>query len=468
MAHAFGERYELSVPLYLFLLAGAGVVLLSFWLMLPRKVTASKLIRKPDPGTVGSQPGPWVAASIAALAGLIAIGLFGTQEVAENLLPTVFWVVVWIAVPLSCGLVGDWTANLNPFAALAKLADSVRLRRFLLGREQPLAWPKWLGWWPAVLLFFVVVCGELIFNQTAVIPGVTAVGLLAYAVISAFLGMLYGRTWLERGELFAVLFNTWGRLGYFRFDAPGRQGFAGGFRVPYAAELSRVVFVLLLLVSVGFDGLLSTPAWNNLTNNLPEILAPGTGVHELFLGAVFIALVVAIWAFFSSLALAVSRVGAHNLRSQAALAGLLPSLVPISFGYLLAHYLNYLLINGQLLFPLLGNPIGKESWPLRLPYPFNDSFDPNIHLLPTAFYWYIAVLAIVAAHVIAVIIAHRHLGTASRDKQKARRSEYPWVVAMVVYTILSLWLLAQPLAQEDTHSDESVIPQSTSRSHTDT
>lgn len=30
----------------------------------------------------------------------------------------------------------------------------------------------------------------------------------------------------------------------------------------------------------------------------------------------------------------------------------------------------------------------------------------------------------------------------------ARRSDYPWLVAMVAYTMLSLWLLAQPLVKE--------------------
>jgi hypothetical protein len=30
----------------------------------------------------------------------------------------------------------------------------------------------------------------------------------------------------------------------------------------------------------------------------------------------------------------------------------------------------------------------------------------------------------------------------------ARRSEWPWIVAMVGYTMTSLWLLAQPLVQE--------------------
>jgi hypothetical protein len=114
----------------------------------------------------------------------------------------------------------------------------------------------------------------------------------------------------------------------------------------------------------------------------------------------------------------------------------------------LAHNLQYVLVNGQLLFPLIGNPIGKESWPIHLPFPFNDSFEPHIHMLPGAFYWYVAVVVIVAVHIMAVVLAHRHLGGMAGNIQKARHSEYPWIVAMVGYTMLSLWLLAQPLVRE--------------------
>jgi Na+/proline symporter len=114
----------------------------------------------------------------------------------------------------------------------------------------------------------------------------------------------------------------------------------------------------------------------------------------------------------------------------------------------MAHYLQYLLINGQLMFPLLGNPTGDASWPLHLPYPFNDSFEPNVHILPTSAAWYVAVAVIVIVHILAVFVAHAHLGSSAKDPEQAKRSEYPWIAAMVAYTMLSLWLLAQPLVKD--------------------
>jgi hypothetical protein len=148
---------------------------------------------------------------------------------------------------------------------------------------------------------------------------------------------------------------------------------------------------------------------------------------------------------FGAFAYAAARVGRHGVGPRAALAGLLPSLLPIAFGYLLAHNLQYLLVNGQLLGPLLGNPTGQHTF--GLPFPFNEDFDPKPAFLPTALYWYVGVAAIVGAHVLAVVLAHRYLTRRGADPRAAHLSEYPWLAAMVGYTMVSLVLIAQPLTQ---------------------
>jgi hypothetical protein len=450
LAHAFGQRYELPIPLSLFLLAGAGVVLLSFFLVINRHVTKTPRNTTLDELPVRETHWLWMALSLIGLTGAVAAGFTGSQEVAENIVPTLFWVVIWVGVSLSCGVIGDWTQPLNPFANLAKLADRRSFRRLLLGRDQPYAWGAWLGWWPAAALFCAVIAAELIFNQTMTLPANLALALLTYAVASAFMGLVFGRRWLQRGEVFTVLFDTWGRLGAFRFGASGRRGFLGGLDVPFAATASRVAFVILLLSSVSFDGLLSTPLWSRFATGLPDSLSAGTVGYAVLALLAFAGVSLLLWGMFTLFAMGVSRAGGRRQTPLQALTGLLPSLLPISFGYLLAHYLQYLLVNAQLMLPLLGNPTGSENWPLLLPYPFNDNYEVNVHILPTSAAWYIAVAVIIAAHVLAVILAHRHLAGATTDATAARRSEYPWIAAMVAYTMLSLWLLAQPLVKEDT------------------
>jgi hypothetical protein len=296
--------------------------------------------------------------------------------------------------------------------------------------------------------FFLVACGELVYNQTATLPRVTAYGLLAAVMLSVGMGLLFGvDAWLSRGEMFSVLFSTWGRLGYFRFGAPGRRGLFGGLDVPFEPVISRLLFVLMLLVSVSFDGLISTPAWRGVRLRMDHLTGGSVVGDDTLSVLVFGLLAAATLVVFGLFALAVARTGGHAATPVAALSGLLPSLLPIAFGYLLAHNLQYLLVNGQLLIPLLGNPDGTEGgqW---LPAPFDAGFQVHRNLLPPAFYWYTAVAVIVAAHIVAVFLAHRHLAEAGATRVNARRSEYPWLVAMVAYTMLSLWLLAQPLVQE--------------------
>jgi hypothetical protein len=359
----------------------------------------------------------------------------------------VFWLIIWIAVPLSVGLLGDWTRPVNPFAFLGRIADRSALRRALLGSPQPVTWPGWLGWWPAVALFFTAACGELVFNLRVTVPGNTALALTSYAALSMFAGFLFGSRWLERGEMFTVLYSTWGRLGFFRFGSPGARGFAGGLAVPFQASASRISFVLLLLVSVNFDGLLSTPRWIMFERSLPGALVVHPDRLESFRVATFVLLALSLALVFSVFAYTAASIGKQRSGFRQGLTGLLPSLLPIAFAYLLAHNIEYLVVNSQLLFPLLGNPAGVGWWP-RLPFPFNDSYEVHPNVLPNGLYWYVSVVVIVVAHIIAVLLAHRHLGSRQPDPSAARASEYPWLVVMVAYTMLSLWLLAQPLVTE--------------------
>jgi hypothetical protein len=447
LAHAFGRRYDLPVPLLLFVAGGGAVVFASFLLIAPTAVAAGSVATRPDRSgrRLGTSTVRWIVAGVLLL--LIVVGFGGSQAVAENILPTVFWLLVWVAVPVSCGVFGDWTRYANPFVNVALLADRGELRRLLLGGPR-LAWPKWLGWWPATILFFLLVCSELIYNSTMTLPRMVALGLVVYTLITFWGGLVFGaEAWLERGEAFSVLFATWGRLGWFRFGAPGSRGFLGGLRdTAFEATPSRVAFVLLTLVSVSFDGLVSTPTWRNLRLKLPAAYQLGTARYKIGETLALLALLGIVWLLLQAFAAAVSRVGRLGRSSFSTLALLLPSMLPISFGYLVCHNADYLAINGQLMLPLLGNPAGLARWP-HFPYPFNDSYEPNINLVPTSVIWYCQVALIIAVHIAAIVIAHRDLAHAVSERRRARLAEWPWIVAMICYTMTSLWLLAQPVAK---------------------
>ncbi|MGH8861542.1 MAG: hypothetical protein ACRDVG_09970 [Jatrophihabitantaceae bacterium] len=434
LAHAFGERVELPIPLIAFVLGGAAVVAASFAVVVPTPVQA-----RPEEPSDSTHVRPVTA--LAGVVGLVLVaalcwaGLAGVQELAENILPTTFWVYVWVIVPLLCGLIGDFTSGSNPFGFLAQLGELLRRKR------NP--WPSWLGWWPAVTLLAAGTLAELVFNSATTLPRFIAWLLIGYAAYCVVMGAVFGAgPFRGRGELFTVLFGAWGRLGWFRFGSPGRRGFAGGLEAPFERSVSRSVFMLMLLVSISFDGLLSTPQWRRLEQRHFAF----DDVHgiEAFRSVAFVVLTVALYALFLLFSLAVSRAGGGRVGVAETLSRLLPSLVPIAFGYLLAHYLQYVLINGQLILPLLGAP-GGAGTNLHLPYPFNDSYEVHAKFLPNSFYWYVDVAVIVAVHIAAVVLAHRSLARVGTSERTARRAEYPWIVAMVAYTSLSLWLLAQPL-----------------------
>jgi hypothetical protein len=285
-----------------------------------------------------------------------------------------------------------------------------------------------------------------VFNQTTTLPRVIAWMAIGYGALCLLMGALFGaQAWRERGELFGVLLSTWGRLGWLRFGMPGLRGFAGGLQNSFERSVSRTVFVVLLLASITYDGVLSTPQWARFEVHLvPPVGHPHK--QELVRTVGFVVLILILYALFTLFALAVRHAG-RLASTRTTLSGLLPSLVPIAFGYLLAHYLQYILINGQLILPLLGAP-GGAGTNLHLPYPFNDSYEVHTHFLPNGFYWYLAVAVIVAAHIVAVVLAHGYLGRAQTSPRDARRAEYPWIIAMIGYTSLSLWLLAQPLAKK--------------------
>jgi uncharacterized membrane protein len=119
-----------------------------------------------------------------------------------------------------------------------------------------------------------------------------------------------------------------------------------------------------------------------------------------------------------------------------------PTLLPIALAYHVAHYLSYLLVAGQVVIPLASDPLGR-GWDLFGTAHYKIAVD----IVGARFAWYTSVTVIVAGHVLAMYIAHRlALGRFSAPRT-ARRSQYPLAALMVTYTMLSLWILAQPIVE---------------------
>ena len=116
------------------------------------------------------------------------------------------------------------------------------------------------------------------------------------------------------------------------------------------------------------------------------------------------------------------------------------SLVPIAIAYHLSHYLSYLLITGQQIIPLASDPFGR-GWDLL----GTADYKMDIGILNAKIVWYVAVISIVIGHVIAVYLSHITALWVFEDRHAALRSQIPMLVLMIGYTMVSLWILSQPI-----------------------
>ena len=114
--------------------------------------------------------------------------------------------------------------------------------------------------------------------------------------------------------------------------------------------------------------------------------------------------------------------------------------MPIAVAYHLSHYVSLLLTTGQLIIPLISDPMGL-GWDLF----GTASYRTNIGFASPAVIWYFSLTAIVVGHAIAVFLAHSVAVRVFGNRDAALASQIPMVGLMVAYTMLSLWIVAQPI-----------------------
>jgi hypothetical protein len=101
-----------------------------------------------------------------------------------------------------------------------------------------------------------------------------------------------------------------------------------------------------------------------------------------------------------------------------------------------------LLIAGQLIIPLSSDPFGI-GWNLF----HTTHYRIDIGIVGAKFVWYTAVTTIVIGHILAVYLAHTMALRVIGDHRRALKSQVPMLFLMVSYTMISLWILAQPIVE---------------------
>ena len=482
-AHALGGIFTLPVPLGLYLVAAGATVAVSF--------AVAVLVVRPA-GPVASYPTRPLSAALASrsLAILQVLGLawwFGTILLGLVLDPispfpaVLFWIGVWVGLPIIAVLIGNPWPALSPFRTLFTLLERLAGLIGFDHLDAGLRYPASLGRWTAAILLIAGVWAELILpDRTA--PSTLAVLLGGYTVFTLVGMILFGRiSWLRNAELFEVYLGWLGRVGPIGrrvveprtcegcseecdpahcVDCPEcavaaepderrpelRPWFAGLTEVG-SAGWSDAAFIVLVLSGVTYDGLQETAPFGSAMNLLFTALLPVIGAVNTVL-VVQTILLVALWLAFLGVFILASWVTlrVHDPNRQPPALGSVvgayaATLLPIAGGYLIAHYLT-LLVQGVAWIPtLIADPTSTVA--------------PPLNWIPISAVWYLSVGAIVLGHVAAVVLAHRR---ALRDSaHRPILAGLPLVVLMVGYTVLSLWIIAQPITLEPSPSPAAVV-----------
>jgi len=477
--HVFVEPYRPPIPELFYLAGSAAAVLVSFVLAGLFAKSNQGYRNYPRIRLHAWEAGEprlrvWVVqflelCSFLLFALVIATGFFGNSHPLHNFSPTFVWVIWWVGVAYASAFIGDIWYIVNPWKITFGWAETIWIRlgfNRAFGLSVP--YPVWLGVWPAVILFLCFAWLENVY-QEAVIPSRISQMILAYSVITWSGMFIFGKDiWLRRGEAFSLAFGFLSRFAPTEIRLKRHQlprsnmnrtrtedvvlepireptdkvgelmvrPFGAGLLKAEPGSSSHMVFVLLLLATVTFDGLTATSLWPAIQTNmggwLPGMTAVGTfGLTVAIL--LFIGCYVAVSALMSFAA-------GRELGVREIANAFVYTLIPIALAYHLAHFLLFLLVQGQLIIPLASDPFGS-GWDLL----GTATYRVNFNLVGPNAYWFTSVIGIVVGHIAAVFLAHNTALQLIRSRRLALRSQYPMLVLMVVYTVASLWIITQPM-----------------------
>ncbi len=418
-AHTLGGDVDAPLPFWAYLAGAAVAVALSF-------AFAALGDDRPEPELPPARERiVWHpvrrllrATGLLAWAWVVAQAIVGGTSDAE-VGPLLLWVFGWVGLALVSALVGPAWAWLDPFSTIYDLLALV-LRPTGLHLPGRAPWRRRVSVWPAVIALVVFVWLELVgrIEDTRTLGAV----LVAYTLVTLVGMAWYGRDrWREHGEAFSVWFGLLGRLAPWGLTGRREDGVVAhrGFGQALAdAPWGRGSLALVAIGagSVIWDGLSQTSTWYELVGR-PHVVVESA----LLLG------------FLGLLVTLVLRV-AERVGPGAMGAGL----VPVTVGYLVAHYLTYLLTEGQRLLTAISDPL-QQGWDL-----FGTvAFEPRTDFISSSLLWTLQVGAVVLGHVAGAWLGH----AAVRHERRAGRqvSQWPLALLMIGMTVLALWSLGQNL-----------------------
>jgi hypothetical protein len=454
-AHALASRQDLPIPAWLFAWAASIVLIASFFAL-------SAAWRTPQFEDEHERPlGERVSAVLLSLPVQIlcgAIGVFllgtaiyaglrGTEAPDRNFALTFLFVTCWLGFPFFSALLGDIFRPFNPWRAVGRGAGGT-FRAIAGQRPAHLAYPEWLGRWPAAIGLLAVVWLEVVYGASGGVavglaPNAAAVAAVVYSGYTLAMMAVFGvEEWCGRGEVFSVFFGMFGRLGIFG-SRDGRLYRRRPFSATttWAAVPGSAAVVIASIATTSFDGAQEGAFKTGIEKTFEWFVDVGMNLTT----ALRLTDTIFMLICFAGVGL-VYLLGVRGMRTvpgapsfEQLRKGFAHTLIPIALAYLLAHYFSLFVFQEQAQFGyLLSDPLGTGHTDLFGTVNGEVDYKP----LSANAIWYVQVAALVIGHVIGLMLAHDRALAYWPNYRRATASQYWMLAVMVAFTCFGLYLLS--------------------------
>ena len=428
-AHGVGSRQDLPLPFGLLLTGAALALVISFlalgllWKQPRLRPTDGRLL---PPALALALDSPAVRGAFGALSLALTawtlLALLGGKDDANNPVPYVVYVWLWVGLALLSMLFGPIWRVLNPIRWLHRgiLAAARVSADFSLARYRA-------GYWPAALGLFAFTWLELIAPDNDTLPVLRA-AILGFILISLVLALLFGRDYLDTGDPFEAwsgLFGTLSPLGR-REDRRWvlRSPLHGSNQL--ASRPGLLATASVMLGGTAYDGFSGETWWYTFVQSsaLPARLWETAALLAICLvvaGSLYAA---------AALSASLAHVPLRGVATRFA-----PSLLPIAAGYLVAHYWSLWVFEGVNGLARLSDPLGTGANWLG-----TAGVKPSYALIEPTLVATIQMVSIVTGHLLGVVLAHERAVTLF-PRRAAVIGQIPLLVLMVFYTVGGLTLL---------------------------